>query len=65
MLIVRDGTVPAVEESAFRAVNDLPGWLYPVVWPFQQLGALVLGPIVAVVALAAAQVPPGPRRRSS
>ena len=51
MLAVRDGAVSDVEEASFRAVNDLPGWLYPLVWPFQQLGALVLGPVVALVAL--------------
>ena len=51
MLIVRNGTVSDVEESVFRAVNDLPGWLYAVAGPLQLLGALVLGPIVAVVAL--------------
>ncbi len=50
-LIVRDGTVPGWEESVFRTVNDLPGALYPVLWPFQQLGVLVIGPIVAIVAL--------------
>ena len=50
-VIVRDGTVPAWEEEIFRAINDLPEALYPVLWPFQQLGALVVGPIVAVVAL--------------
>jgi osmoprotectant transport system substrate-binding protein len=51
MLAVRDGTVSDVEEAWFDAINDLPGWLYPVVWPLQQLGALVLGPVVAIVAL--------------
>ena len=51
MLIVRNGTVSDVEESVFRVVNDLPGWLYAVAGPLQLLGALVLGPIVAVVAL--------------
>jgi osmoprotectant transport system substrate-binding protein len=51
MLAVRDGSVSGAEEAAFRAVNDLPGWLYAVVWPLQQLGALVLGPVVAAVAL--------------
>jgi osmoprotectant transport system substrate-binding protein len=51
MLAVRDGSVSSAEEAWFRAVNDLPGWLYPAVWPLQQLGALVLGPVVAVVAL--------------
>jgi membrane-associated phospholipid phosphatase len=52
MLVVRDGTVPSVERSVFRAVNDLPQALYPVLWPFQQLGALLVGPVVALVALA-------------
>jgi undecaprenyl-diphosphatase len=50
MVIVRDGTVPAWERNAFDAVNDLPGWLYPPAWPLQQLGVLVIGPIVALVA---------------
>jgi glycosyltransferase 2 family protein len=53
MVAVRNGTVSALEEDAFRAVNDLPDALYPVLWPFQQLGVLVVGPIVAVAALLA------------
>ena len=52
MLAVRDGSVSEFEEDVFRAVNDLPGALYPVLWPFQQLGALLVGPVVAVVAAA-------------
>src|SRR5215203_5959462 len=51
MLIVRDGAVSDAEESVFRGVNDLPGWLYAVAGPLQLVGALVLGPIVAAVAL--------------
>ena len=51
-IIARDGDVPGWEESIFRAINDLPGALYPVLWPFQQLGALVIGPICALIALA-------------
>jgi len=50
MLAVRNGSVSGIEESAFRAVNDLPGALYPVLWPFQQLGVIVVGPIAAIVA---------------
>ena len=50
MIIVRDGTVPAWERSIFHAVNDLPSWLYRPLWPFQQLGALAVGPVVAIVA---------------
>ena len=51
MLIVRNGDVPDPEEWLFRRINDLPGFLYPLLWPLQQLGALVVGPIVAIVAL--------------
>jgi undecaprenyl-diphosphatase len=51
MLAVRHGTVSSFEESVFHAINDLPGALYPILWPFQQLGAVLVGPLVAVVAL--------------
>jgi glycosyltransferase 2 family protein len=50
IVVVRDGTVPSWERSVFRAVNDLPGALYRPLWPFQQLGALAVGPVVAIVA---------------
>jgi membrane-associated phospholipid phosphatase len=49
--VAGDGTLPDWEESAFRAVNDLPGWLYRLFWPGQILGALFVVPIVAVAAL--------------
>jgi membrane-associated phospholipid phosphatase len=54
-LVASDGTVPGWEESAFHWVNDLPGWLYPVLWPGQVLGALAVVPILAVAALIARQ----------
>jgi membrane-associated phospholipid phosphatase len=50
MFVVRDGAVPAWERRTFRAVNDLPDFLYRPLWPFQQLGNLVVGPIVAIIA---------------
>jgi undecaprenyl-diphosphatase len=50
ILVVRHGTVPSWEEGLFDAINDLPGWLYPLVWPIQQLGVLIVGPVVAIVA---------------
>ena len=50
MIIVRNGSVPAWERSVFHAVNDLPSWLYRPLWPFQQLGALAVGPVVAIIA---------------
>ena len=43
MVFVRDGAVPTWERDLFEAVNDLPGPLLPVLWPFQQLGAFVVG----------------------
>ena len=52
MVAVRDGTVSDPEREAFRAVNDLPAALYPVLWPFQQLGAVLVGPLLAIVAFA-------------
>ncbi len=50
ILVVRHGTVPGWEERLFDAINDLPGWLYPPIWPLQQLGVLIVGPVVAIVA---------------
>jgi membrane-associated phospholipid phosphatase len=49
-LIARNGRVGEPERAVFRAVNELPGWLYPVLWPIQQLGNLVAGPAIALVA---------------
>ena len=50
MVVVRDGNVPGWEADVFEAVNGLPGWLNPVLWPFQQIGAVLVGPLVALVA---------------
>ena len=56
MVAVRDGSVSEVERSVFRSVNDLPSALYPALWPFQQLGAVLVGPLLAIVAFALRQV---------
>ncbi len=50
LVAVRDGSVPSWERSTFEAINGLPGWLYPVLWPFQQLGVVIWGPVLALVA---------------
>jgi undecaprenyl-diphosphatase len=49
-IAVRNGSVSGLEKAIFHAVNDLPEALYPVLWPFQQLGAILVGPVVALVA---------------
>ena len=43
----RRGRVGPGEAAAFRAVNDLPGWLYPPAWAVMQLGALGAAPAAA------------------
>ena len=47
-LVARDGTVPGWEKGIFHAINDLPGALYPLLWPFQQFGNLVVAVVIAV-----------------
>jgi membrane-associated phospholipid phosphatase len=50
-IIVRDGTVGSPERSVFEAINGLPDVLEPPMRLAQFLGVLVVGPIVAIVAL--------------
>ena len=50
MVAVRNGSVSGFEESVFHAINDLPQALYPILWPVQQLGVIVVGPIAAAAA---------------
>jgi membrane-associated phospholipid phosphatase len=38
------------EFDLFTAVNDLPDWLYFVIWPFMQYGVFVTIPIATVIA---------------
>jgi membrane-associated phospholipid phosphatase len=47
----RSGTVGSFERSAFEAVNGLPNRFLPYAQSAQFLGVLVVGPIVAIVAL--------------
>ena len=47
-----NGRVGSAEESVFRAVNELPQWLYRPLWVFQQLGNLVVA-FLAVLGVAA------------
>jgi membrane-associated phospholipid phosphatase len=51
-LVAADGTVPGWERSVFRAVNELPGWLFRPMWALQLLGVLVTPLIPALVAAA-------------
>ena len=46
-MAVRRDRVGPCETAAFRAVNGLPGWLYPPAWAIMQLGALGAAPATA------------------
>lgn len=50
-VIVRDGTVGSLERRVFEAINELPDVLEPPMRLAQFLGVLVVGPVVAIVAL--------------
>lgn len=41
---------PDWEVNAFRAINNLPSWLFPIIWPFMQYGVFVTIPIAAAMA---------------
>ena len=45
-----DGGLPGWEADLFLTVNGLPGELHPVLWPFQQFGAIGAAPVVAIIA---------------
>lgn len=49
---VSDGEVDAWEEAIFHAINGLPGWLVVPMQGVELIGALWIGPAVAVGALA-------------
>jgi len=49
-LPVEASTVGELELDVFRAVNDLPGALFPVLWPLMQFGAVLVVPATALVA---------------
>jgi membrane-associated phospholipid phosphatase len=51
-IVGKDGHLPAWERDTFDAVNGLPDALNPVLWPFQQVGAILVAPVLALVALA-------------
>lgn len=48
-LVARNGRVGPAERSVFRAINDLPGWMYRILWPFQQVGNLIIALLLALV----------------
>jgi undecaprenyl-diphosphatase len=50
-LVAHGGGVPGWERQVFRAVNELPDWLYRPMWLVQILGLLGVPAVVAVVAL--------------
>ena len=62
LVMGRVDRVPEEERSAFHAVNDLPGWLRPIVEPLMQLGWFGTILIVAVGAIVVGLATHHPRR---
>ena len=52
-LAIDGDDVSALEEGLFRAANDVPSALYPVLWPLMQFGTFVSIPVVVVGAAVA------------
>ena len=50
-LLVDEYYVTSLEKTIFHAVNDLPGFLNPIVWVAMQFGNLLAIPVAFVVAL--------------
>ncbi len=53
--MVSGGAVSGAEEAVFRAFNDLPDALYPLMYGLQLVGVIAIGPLVAVVAYLAGE----------
>src|SRR4051794_18980953 len=49
-LLAQRGELSTSERDLFRIVNDLPGFAYPVVWAFMQLGNVLAVPVLAGLA---------------
>jgi undecaprenyl-diphosphatase len=51
--VAHNGRVGGAERGVFRAINDLPSWLYKPLWVFQQFGnlfvALAIGVLIALI----------------
>jgi undecaprenyl-diphosphatase len=50
-LLTKGDHVPGWERGTFRAINDLPGWLYAPAWPVMQFGNGLAPEAVAIAAL--------------
>lgn len=48
--LVVEHSVPAWEVTSFRAINDLPNWLFLIIWPFMQYGVFATIPVVSAAA---------------
>ena len=47
---VEPATASVFEIAVFRAFNDAPDVLYPVVWPLMQYGTFITIPVATVIA---------------
>jgi membrane-associated phospholipid phosphatase len=50
-LAIDGDSASTLELRLFRLANDLPNWVYPVLWPLMQFGTFIVVPVVAIIAL--------------
>ena len=56
IVAARGPVIPPWERRVFHAVNGLPGWLFPLLWPAMQLGNLVVGTVAGLAVAGAGEV---------
>lgn len=56
-LVAHNGRVGSTERSVFRFLNELPEWLYPPTWVFQQFGNIVVAFMVVLAVAALLRMP--------
>ena len=49
--VIAMNDLSSIEAAVFRAVNDLPDGIRPVIWPFMQYGTFITIPLLAVIAI--------------
>lgn len=50
-LMIRPREAPEWEAITFEVINDLPNFVYYIIWPFMQYGVFITIPVVAAIAL--------------
>ena len=53
-------TIRTAESTVFHAINGLPAWIYPILWPPMQLGNLVVGTVAGLAVAVSSEISQSP-----